>query len=46
MIIITLAIAAIGLIYLFRPSIIAILIIAAAYLVYKWYRAGRPIAPT
>jgi hypothetical protein len=46
LIIIALAIVAIVLVYLFSPLIIAILVMGAAYLIYKWYQAGRPIRPT
>jgi hypothetical protein len=46
LVIIALVITAIILIYLLRPLIIAVAIIATAYLIYKWYRGGRPIAPT
>jgi len=46
LIILGLIIIAIFLIYLLRPLIIAVVILAAAYFIYKWYRARRSIAPT
>ncbi len=41
-----LVIVAIILIFVLWPLVIALVIIGVAYLIYKWYKANRPLAKT